>query len=92
MTFQKGHKLATGRPAGTPNKINAEIRDMIREALDGVGGVSYLIQQASDNPVAFMTLIGKVIPSDVKISLVTPEARVFPMGLTEEAHDDRSIN
>lgn len=82
--FQPGNTLATGRPAGSVNKVPVEIRAMIRQALDGVGGVSYLQQQAIENPVAFMTLIGKVIPTDVKISLVMPEARVYPLGLPQE--------
>ncbi len=42
---------------------------MIREALEGVGGQKYLEKQAKKNPVAFMALIGKLIPSEVKASL-----------------------
>lgn len=83
MPFYPGHKLATGRPVGSQNKVPVELREMIRQALDGVGGVKYLMQQAIDNPAPFLTLIGKVIPSDVKISLVLPEARVYPMGIPQ---------
>jgi hypothetical protein len=54
-----------GRQKGTPNKATGEIKDMIRDALDQAGGTSYLLSQAVENPVAFMTLIGKVIPKDV---------------------------
>lgn len=83
MLFEKGNTLATGRPKGTPNKVSTEIRDMVRQALDHAGGVSYLAQQAFENPTAFLTLIGKIIPNDVKISLVMPEARVYPQGVPE---------
>ena len=65
MTFQPGNKLAIGRPKGVPNKINIEIRDMIRQALDAAGGVSYLTRQASANPVAFMGLVGRCMPSNI---------------------------
>ena len=41
---------------------------MIVNALDKAGGESYLYQQAIENPVAFMTLIGKVIPKDVSVT------------------------
>lgn len=46
-------------------KSAVELRRMIRIALKDVGGVEYLKQQAEDNPVAFMTLIGKIIPKEV---------------------------
>lgn len=34
MPFEKGHKKATGRPAGVPNKATAEIRDFARSILE----------------------------------------------------------
>ena len=38
---------------------------MIVQALDKAGGVDYLIAQAGENPTAFMTLLGKVLPLQV---------------------------
>lgn len=38
---------------------------MILQALDEAGGVDYLKAQSKDNPAAFMTLIGKVLPMQV---------------------------
>jgi hypothetical protein len=38
---------------------------MILEALEGAGGVSYLIDKAESHPQAFMGLIGKVLPLQV---------------------------
>jgi hypothetical protein len=35
---------------------------MILGALAGVGGDAYLMRQAEENPAAFMTLVGKVLP------------------------------
>jgi len=65
MAAHIGHEKAGGRVKGTPNKANAEIKDMIRGALDDAGGRAYLTQQALDNPVAFMGLLGKILPKDV---------------------------
>lgn len=58
-------KKTGGRKAGTPNKENKALREMILQALDEQpgGGVEYLKIQASDNPNAFMTLLGKVLPT-----------------------------
>ena len=35
MPFQKGNKLSTGRPKGSPNKITSEIRDKIQVLISG---------------------------------------------------------
>lgn len=51
-----------GRKPGVPNAINHDIRQMIVGALAGVGGTEYLMRQAEQNPVAFMGLVGKVLP------------------------------
>lgn len=54
-----------GRQLGTPNKLNADIKSMILAALHKVGGAAYLCRQAEQNPAAFMTLVGKVLPLQV---------------------------
>ena len=58
-----------GRQKGTPNRLTREIREMIREALEDLGGREYLKEQGEKNPQAFLALIGKLIPSEVKASL-----------------------
>lgn len=55
-----------GRPKGSPNKVSKALKDMILEALDDAGGKDYLLSQASENPQAFMTLLGKILPSEIK--------------------------
>jgi hypothetical protein len=54
-----------GRQAGTPNRITADVRAMILAALDRVGGEDYLVQQAHDNPKSFLSLLGRIIPTQV---------------------------
>lgn len=54
-----------GRPKGIPNKTTKALKEMILEALEGSGGIDYLMTQARDNPASFMTLVGKVLPLDV---------------------------
>lgn len=54
-----------GRVKGTPNKVTGQLKEMILKALDKAGGVDYLYEQAGENPVAFMTLVGKVLPLQV---------------------------
>lgn len=59
-----------GRPKGSPNKVSSAVKDMVREALDGVGGVAYLMTQASANPTAFLSLVGKLLPTELKADVV----------------------
>lgn len=54
-----------GRKKGTPNKTTQAVKDMICAALDQVGGIDYLARQAEENPKAFMSLVGRVIPVQV---------------------------
>jgi hypothetical protein len=68
MARPKGQPKLGGRKKGTPNKLTGALKDMILTALDGAhkdGGVEYLKEQAKDNPTAFLTLVGKVLPLQV---------------------------
>ena len=54
-----------GRPKGSKNKNTLALKAMIRAALDAAGGPEYLESQAKANPTAFLTLIGKLLPTEV---------------------------
>lgn len=65
-SFKKGNCAnPNGRPKGLPNKITSDVKAMILEALNNKGGAAYLERQADENPVAFMSLVGKVLPMQV---------------------------
>jgi len=57
-----GFRPGAGRPKGSPNKVQADVKAMILGALSDAGGRAYLTQQALENPSAFMVLVGKVLP------------------------------
>ena len=52
-----------GRQPGSTNKVSGDLKHMILGALAGAGGEAYLQRQADENPGAFLTLIGKVLPT-----------------------------
>ena len=58
-----------GRPKGSPNKTTALLKDAILKAAENAGGpggtVGYLTLQAIENPGPFMSLLGKVLPTQV---------------------------
>lgn len=57
-----------GRQKGTPNKDVANIRQMIEDALEMAGGAEYLRRQSGENPAAFMSLVGRILPKETTIS------------------------
>jgi hypothetical protein len=57
--------LKGGSRKGVPNKTTAALKDMILGALNNKGGVTYLEKQADQNPTAFLSLIGKVLPMTI---------------------------
>lgn len=65
--FKKGEKRPNQGKRG-PNKQTKELKDMILGALDGAGGVDYLIERANDprTASAFIALVGKVLPLTVQ--------------------------
>lgn len=62
----KGDPKTGGRKKGVPNKVSGTLKDMILTALENEGGIEYLRLQAKENPQAFMTLVGKVLPLTVQ--------------------------
>lgn len=65
---KKGEKTpGSGRKKGVTNGDTAKLRGLILGALDDVGGREYLARQAIEQPAAFMSLIGRVLPKDVNV-------------------------
>ncbi|GKX35271.1 MAG: hypothetical protein MnENMB40S_28890 [Rhizobiaceae bacterium MnEN-MB40S] len=70
-----------GRPKGSPNKTTALLKDAVLEAAERAGDkegmVGYLEKQARDNPTAFLTLLGKVLPAqvDANVAVTTDPLR-----------------
>lgn len=67
-----GAKASPGRPKGSPNKTTAMLKDAILLAAERAGNtmgkdgmVSYLQAQAIAEPVAFLGMLGKVLPHTI---------------------------
>lgn len=63
--FKKGDGRAR-KPRGATNKLTTALKDMILQSLANVGGTAYLEAQATANPNAYLSLIGRVLPLQVK--------------------------
>ena len=63
-TQQLPPNAGQGRKRGVPNKISSDVKHLVLIALDLAGGEDYLTKQAHENPVAFLSLLSKLIPRD----------------------------
>lgn len=85
-----------GRPKGAKDKLQTEAKEMIAEALNRAGenvqkkrrslkdlepGAAYLAEQAEKNPVAFMSLVGKLVPQKIDMDVQVMSQQM--MGLLE---------
>jgi len=61
-----GSTPGPGRPAGVPNKQTKEIKEMLMQSLMDAGGAEYFTQLAESNSSAYASLLGKIIPAEVK--------------------------
>lgn len=66
-------KPGPGRPKGRRNKLTLALKDMILQSLANVGGAKYLEEQAHKQPAAYMALIGRVLPLQVKDGGTEPQ-------------------
>jgi hypothetical protein len=69
----KKREKSGGRKKGTPNKTTAVLKSAIMESFDKVGGVEYLVQVAQEDPKSFLSLLGKLVPSEIKAELSTTD-------------------
>jgi hypothetical protein len=84
VEVRKPPNAGKGRKKGTPNKVSGLLRDAILKAAEGAGGkkglIGYLQEQAKKNPGPFMSLLGKVLPTQVSGD---PENPIAPAHTTE---------
>jgi hypothetical protein len=57
-----------GRRKGSVNKITKTIREAVELSFVKVGGADYLVEMAEKQPVAYMALLGKVLPQQIEHS------------------------
>ena len=63
----KGSPKSGGRRKGVSNVITRELREMVLEALSGVGGVKYLVKQAEENPGIYCRLLARCMPQAIEV-------------------------
>lgn len=67
--LKKGRAKTGGRKKGTPNKATTEVKTAILKAFDAAGGEKYLVRVAKEDPKTFCTLLGRVLPAELKADI-----------------------
>ncbi len=78
--------MAKGRPKGSGNILSFECKHSIMSVYKALGGAEAMLAWAKTNPDKYYEILCRVLPKDVdmKVEDVTPEARVYPLGVAEE--------
>ena len=87
--FEKGNKIATGRPKGVANKVTLTIRDKFQQLLDGYS-IEQMVKdlQEIESPKDRMMIISnlseflvpKLSRAEVKNEVTINETQVFKIG------------
>lgn len=91
--FEKG-SAPKPPPRSGPNRFTKLMKDIIEGALEDLGGQKWLVRQAREHPQAFMQLLGKIIPRDIKLEgKVTYALEELVAGSYDKpaANDERDI-
>lgn len=79
----KGLPRTGGRKAGTPNKLTTTIKSAIEASFETVGGADYLARMANEQPAAYMTLLGKVLPAQVQADVALIGMPTIQLGVQD---------
>jgi hypothetical protein len=63
-----GRRLGCGRKPGIPNKLSGNVKAMVVQAINDLGGADYFRRQGEKTPEAFMRLASKLIPTEVGLT------------------------
>ena len=58
-----------GRPAGVPNHTTTALKEALLESFHALGGVEYLQELAKKEPRAYASLLGRLIPAELRAEI-----------------------
>lgn len=77
ITSKNRGNAGKGRPKGSSNKLTKTIKESIEIAFHEVGGHKYLSKMAIEQPVAFMALLAKVMPTQIDAKIDMQPGYIF---------------
>ncbi|MBN6739968.1 hypothetical protein JKG47_05350 [Acidithiobacillus sp. MC6.1] len=67
--FLPGTPAGPGRPRGSHNVFNMELKDSIQEAFIQLGGVQWLVELGKSDPKAFAGLLARLLPKQIEAAV-----------------------
>ena len=65
---EPGSPKTGGRKPGSLNKVTADMRQVVVEAFEELGGKSYLIKIGEERPELFIRLLATIMPKDINLN------------------------
>jgi hypothetical protein len=72
----KRREKTGGRQKGTPNKTTSKLKEAVLNAFEQVGGTGYLVKVAQEDPKTFVTLLGKLLPAEMKADISSEQGAI----------------
>lgn len=70
------------RPKGSGNVLSYECKRSILSVYEALGGAEAMLTWARRNPDKYYDILVRVLPREIDLDVkVSPEARVYPLGL-----------
>lgn len=74
-----------GRPKGSGNILAYECKRSILGIYNALGGAEAMLKWAQRNQDKYYDILVKILPKEIDLAVdVKPEARAYPLGLTDE--------
>ena len=79
----------SGRKPGTTNKDTEAVRLAVMRSFDHIGAWKYLVKLSEANPVAYVSLLAKILPYELATSGGALKAEVLLRWMTPEMAQNR---
>ncbi len=67
--FEEGNNFSTGRPKGSKNKMNTDIKEAFDLAFQGIGGAKALTEWAQSHKSNFFKIYASMHPKKIQASV-----------------------
>ena len=67
--FEEGNNFSTGRPKGSKNKLNTDIKEAFDLAFEGIGGAKTLTDWAQSHKSSFFKIYASMHPKTLKTNI-----------------------
>ena len=86
----KGQKKSGGAQKGSVHLHSQAVKNAVYEVFHGLGGKKYLKKIAEENPALFLSLLAKLLPTEVRAELDV-NVRRFDLGEAMALAEARSM-